>query len=70
MYSRDLVGAISVLERTLREHPLQALNETLVLNLASMYELASSNAAELKRTLSAWILKIAPDDFDILCTRT
>ncbi|GAQ88369.1 hypothetical protein KFL_004220080 [Klebsormidium nitens] len=70
MYSRDLVGAIAVLERTLREHPLQALNETLVLNLASMYELASSNAAELKRTLSAWISKIAPDDFDILCTRT
>ncbi|BBN17989.1 hypothetical protein Mp_7g18580 [Marchantia polymorpha subsp. ruderalis] len=69
MYSRDLVGATQVLETALQKNPLTALNETLVLNLCSMYELASMNSVESKRTLSAWILRIAPDDFDLTCTR-
>ncbi|KAL2613692.1 hypothetical protein R1flu_025384 [Riccia fluitans] len=69
MYSRDLVTATQVLETALQRYPLTALNETLVLNLCSMYELASMNSVESKRTLSAWILRLAPDDFDLTCTR-
>ncbi|KAJ7531375.1 hypothetical protein O6H91_14G041800 [Diphasiastrum complanatum] len=69
MYSRDLIKATQVLEEMLQTHTLVALNETLVLNLCSMYELASVNSIESKRTLSAWMLQIAPDDFDLTCTR-
>lgn len=69
MYSRDLVGATQVLEDVLQRSPLTALHEPLVLNLCSMYELSSMNSTEAKRTLSSWIMRIAPDDFDMTCTR-
>ena len=69
MYARDLMGAISVLEDVLQNNPLTALNETLVLNLCSMYELGSSNCTKTKRTLSNWLMRLAPDDFDLMCTR-
>ena len=69
MYQRELIGATSVLEDSLQSSPRSTLNETLVLNLCSMYELASMNSVESKRTLSAWLLNHAPDDFDLSCTR-
>lgn len=69
MYSRDLMGAVKVLEDVLQKSPLTALHETLVLNLCSMYELASSNCTTTKRTLSNWLARLAPDDFDLMCTR-
>eukprot|EP00897_Mesotaenium_endlicherianum_P005672 jgi/Mesen1/5132/ME000255S04106 len=69
MYVRDLMGAIKVLEDALQNEPLAALDETLVLNLCSMYELASTNCAATKRTLSNWLMRLAPDDFDLMCTR-
>lgn len=69
MYQRELVGATSVLEDSLQASPRSTLNETMVLNLCSMYELASMNSLDSKRTLSAWLLNHAPDDFDLSCTR-
>lgn len=69
MYQRELLGATSVLEDSLQSSPRSTLNETMVLNLCSMYELASMNSVESKRTLSAWLLNHAPDDFDLSCTR-
>ncbi|EFJ34157.1 hypothetical protein SELMODRAFT_82681 [Selaginella moellendorffii] len=69
MYSRDLIRATQVLEDVLQKHTEAALNETLVLNLCSMYELAAINSNESKRKLSSWILQVAPDDFDLTCTR-
>jgi len=69
MYSRELLAATSVLEDNLQSSPRSILNETMVLNLCSMYELASMNSVESKRTLSSWLLNHAADDFDPSCTR-
>ncbi|EEC73375.1 hypothetical protein OsI_07610 [Oryza sativa Indica Group] len=69
MYSRDLGDAIKVLEAALEGHPTAALNETVVVNLCSMYELAFVNHADVKRSLTDWIARVAPDDFDPSCTR-
>lgn len=70
MYLRDLSDSIKVLENALERVPTAALNETFVVNLCSMYELAYVNHADIKRTLSNWIARVAPDDFDSSCTRT
>ncbi|KAJ6918853.1 hypothetical protein NC651_012957 [Populus alba x Populus x berolinensis] len=64
MYLRDLSDSIKVLENSLERVPTVALNETLVVNLCSMYELAYVNHSDTKRTLSNWIARVAPDDFD------
>lgn len=69
MYLRDLSDSIKVLENALERVPTVALNETLVVNLCSMYELAYVNHADIKKTLSNWIARVAPDDFDSSCTR-
>ncbi|EEF33393.1 trafficking protein particle complex subunit 12 [Ricinus communis] len=69
MYLRDLSDSIKVLENSLERVPTVALNETLVVNLCSMYELAYVNHSDIKRTLSNWISRVAPDDFDSSCTR-
>ncbi|KAK8587641.1 hypothetical protein V6N13_086623 [Hibiscus sabdariffa] len=69
MYLRDLSDSIKVLEKALERMPTIALDETLVINLCSMYELAYVNHSEIKRTLSNWIVHVAPDDFDASCTR-
>ncbi|KAK6150448.1 hypothetical protein DH2020_015380 [Rehmannia glutinosa] len=69
MYLRDLSDSIKVLESALERVPTVALNETLVVNLCSMYELAYVNHADVKKTLSTWIARVAPDDFDTSCTR-
>lgn len=70
MYLRDLSDSIKVLESALERVPTVALNETLVVNLCSMYELAYVNHSDIKRTLSSWVSRVAPDDFDSTCTRT
>ncbi|XP_010269177.1 PREDICTED: trafficking protein particle complex subunit 12 [Nelumbo nucifera] len=69
MYLRDLSDSIKVLENALERIPTVALNETIVVNLCSMYELAYVNHSDIKRTLSNWIARVAPDDFDSSCTR-
>ncbi|XP_044482467.1 trafficking protein particle complex subunit 12-like [Mangifera indica] len=69
MYLRDLSDGIKVLENALERVPTVALNETVVVNLCSMYELAYVNHSDIKRTLSNWIARVAPDDFDSSCTR-
>lgn len=69
MYLRDLTDSIKVLENSLERVPTVALNETLIVNLCSMYELAYVNHTDIKKTLSNWIARLAPDDFDPSCTR-
>ncbi|KAF8405976.1 hypothetical protein HHK36_008056 [Tetracentron sinense] len=69
MYLRDLSDSIKVLESALERVPTAALNETLIVNLCSMYELAYVNHSDIKKTLSNWIARVAPDDFDSSCTR-
>ncbi|XP_068637340.1 uncharacterized protein [Aristolochia californica] len=70
MYLRDLSDAIKVMESSLERAPTVALNETMVVNLCSMYELAYVNHSDVKKTLSNWIAQVAPDDFDASCIRS
>jgi len=65
MYSKDIVGAINRLEGSLRQFPHQMLRESLVGNLASLYELSSADAPASKRRLAQWAAEFAPDDFDV-----
>ena len=69
MYSRDLSDSIKVLEGALERVPTAAVNETAIVNLCSMYELAYAKHLDVKKTLSSWISRVAPDDFDASCTR-
>lgn len=69
MYMRDLSDSIKVMEKALERIPTSALNETFVVNLCSMYELAYVNHSDIKKTLGSWIARVAPDDFDTSCTR-
>lgn len=69
MYLRDLSDSIKLLEGALESVPTAAVNETVVVNLCSMYELAYVNHGEVKKRLSSWIAKVAPEDFDSSCTR-
>ncbi|KAL8211301.1 hypothetical protein R6Q57_005738 [Mikania cordata] len=69
MYMRYLSDSIKVMENALERIPMIALNETLVMNLCCMYELAYVNHSDIKKTLSSWIARVAPDDFDTSCTR-
>jgi len=69
MYQRDLMGACRFLEESLQSDPVSYIDEALVLNLCSMYDLAWLSGTDHKRKLSSWISKIAPDDFDLNCTR-
>nr|GEU35079.1 hypothetical protein [Tanacetum cinerariifolium] len=66
MVGKDYVSAVL---KALESVPTAALNETLVVNLCSMYELAYVNHTDTKKTLSNWIARVAPDDFDSSCTR-
>jgi trafficking protein particle complex subunit 12 len=69
MYSRDISDAVKGLETALERIPTVAVDETLVVNLCSMYELAFVNHNEVKKSLATWIQQVAPDDFDPSCTR-
>ena len=61
---RDLHLSIKVLENKLAENPAFTLQRTMVLNLCSMYDLASARGDESKHSLHTWILKNTSDDFD------
>lgn len=50
------------------EHlPPLPLQEPLVTNLATLYELSGSGAA--KRRMADWVASVAPDDFDLAATK-
>ena len=49
--------------------PSTFLYEPFLLNICSMYELASLDSTNSKRLLSSYISRVAPDDFDLMCTR-
>lgn len=69
MYARNLHVSIKVLETRLAENHALTLEKPMVLNLCSMYELASTKCKESKQTLHTWILKNTADDFDRDTTR-
>ena len=65
-----VVFLLQSLEGSLKGSPAAMLEEALLANLSSMYELSSASAGtEAKRQLGAWAANIAPDDFDAACVR-
>ena len=69
MYAKNLHVSIKLLENKLAQNHAFILEKPMVLNLCSMYELASARSNESKQSLHTWIMKQAPDDFDRASTR-
>ena len=68
LYACNLKGGLQQLEQSLASHPGTVLRETVLLNLASLYNLSSSAAStEAKKKLGAWATSFATDDVDLAC---
>ena len=45
------------------------LQEPIISNMASLYELGLASSLESKRALAGWVAAAAPDDLDLSCTK-
>eukprot|EP01132_Coremiostelium_polycephalum_P006077 gene6077-7571_t len=64
LYTCDLGGALSTLETLIQTEKERAIDETLIFNICSLYELASEKSNEKKKSIMSEIAKKAPDNFD------
>ena len=64
LYTCDLTRAISSLEEFIFKSPETNLNETLIFNLCTLYDLKSDNSPEKKKHILSLVGKYAPDHFD------
>jgi tetratricopeptide (TPR) repeat protein len=64
LYTCDLSRAVSTLEDVIRRNPELNLNETLVFNLSTLYDLQSDNSQEKKKVIMSLASKFASDSFD------
>jgi len=65
LYKTGLSKAITSLEDVIKKDPQRNLNETLVFNLCTLYDLQSDNSLDKKKILFQLITRCASDDFDI-----
>ncbi|KAL0480442.1 trafficking protein particle complex subunit 12 [Acrasis kona] len=63
LYSKDLISAINSIEEFIRRDPTKTLDETIVYNLSTMYDLESENSAVKKKTIMTMIGRYCGDDF-------
>ena len=63
LYACDLAGGVGAMEAALQRQPREHLREPLLLNLTSLYELASAHGPQQRRRLEAWARAFAPEDF-------
>jgi tetratricopeptide (TPR) repeat protein len=63
LYSRNLTQAISSLEEFIRRDPQKTLDETLVFNLSTLYDLESENSGNKKKVIMMMINRFVGDDF-------
>ncbi|PRW33060.1 hypothetical protein C2E21_7981 [Chlorella sorokiniana] len=68
MYSNHLGQAAAVLEHAFQQAPAAMMQEAIVTNLASIYELMGDLGS--KQLFADWVAAAAPDDFDLKCTKT
>lgn len=61
LYSGKLKDAINLYENAVNTNPQKALNENLLINLATLYELESSNDIAKKLALLKLINRYKPD---------
>ncbi|CAF0826992.1 unnamed protein product [Brachionus calyciflorus] len=66
-YSGDLLEAIKLIESKIHSNPTKYLNESLLFNLCTLYELESSKALQKKLNLLLWLNIYAGDGFNETC---
>jgi len=65
LYTCDLTQAISLLEDLIHQDPERNLNETVVFNLCTLYDLKSDSSIEKKKALMTLIGKHGSETFDM-----
>ncbi|RNA21317.1 trafficking particle complex subunit 12-like [Brachionus plicatilis] len=66
-YSGNLIEAIKLIESKIHLNPAKYLNESLLFNLCTLYELESSKALQKKQNLLFWLNVYAGDGFNETC---
>lgn len=61
LYCGKLKDAISLLEKAININPQKVLNESLLINLSTLYELESNNARVKKLNLLKLVNRFKPD---------
>jgi lipoprotein NlpI len=64
LYKCDMTGATNMLEEIIRRDPERNLNETIVFNLCTLYDLKSDNSTEKKKSIMNLVAKFGSDSFD------
>jgi len=65
LYSGNLSPAIATLEETINKNPEKNLQEMIVFNLCTLYDLKSDNSHEKKKSILNLVAKFASDSFDL-----
>ncbi len=66
-YSGQLKEAISLIEKFVANNPNKNVNESLIFNLCTLYELESAKAHQKKLKLLLWLNIYAGDGFFETC---
>jgi len=64
LYTCELSRAIASLEEVIQNNPENNLDESLVFNLCTLYDLASDRSADKKKNIMGLVAKHASDSFD------
>ncbi|PRP81926.1 hypothetical protein PROFUN_10634 [Planoprotostelium fungivorum] len=64
LYTCNLAQAITSIEDFILKRPEVNVNETIVSNLCTLYDLKSDNSADRKKSVLSMVAKYAGDDFD------
>ncbi|EFA82241.1 hypothetical protein PPL_04664 [Heterostelium album PN500] len=64
LYTCDLSGAVATLEQLMQKEKEKSIDETLIFNICSLYELSSERSSEKKKAIMGDIARRAPDNFD------
>ena len=70
LYNGKLRQAITVLEDAIRRDPVASLNDTLVFNLSTLYELESEASIEKKKSVMVQAAKHYGDHFNVEAFKT
>jgi tetratricopeptide (TPR) repeat protein len=66
-YSGNLKGAIGLMEKHVHANPRNNLNENLIFNLCTLYELESAKSHQKKLNLLLWLNTYVGDGFNETC---
>ncbi len=64
LYKCEMTEATNILEEIIKRDPERNLHETIVFNLCTLYDLASDNSTEKKKSIMNLVAKFGSDSFD------